>query len=71
MVTYSNAVAAGNLHAILKADGSTAELNQLKKDLEAMVTALKEKLGFVQGILGGVATPCLVVSQEGRITYLN
>ena len=71
MVAYSNAVAAGNLHAILGADGSTAELNQLKNDLEAMVTALKEKLGFVQGILGGIATPCLVVNQEGRITYLN
>ena len=71
MVTYSNAVAAGNLHASLGAGGSTAELNQLKKDLGAMVTALKEKLGFVQGILGGIATPCLVVNQEGRITYRN
>ncbi|WP_374291632.1 methyl-accepting chemotaxis protein [Desulfovibrio desulfuricans] len=71
MVAYTNAVTAGNLDAVLKAGGSTAELNQLKKDLWAMVSALKEKLGFVQGILGGIATPCLVVNQAGQITYLN
>lgn len=71
MVAYTNAVTEGNLDAVLKTGGSTAELNQLKKDLWAMVSALKEKLGFVQGVLGGIATPCLVVNQEGRITYLN
>jgi Methyl-accepting chemotaxis protein len=71
MVAYTNAVTEGNLDAVLKAGGSTAELNLLKKDLWAMVSALKEKLGFVQGVLGGIATPCLVVNQDGRITYLN
>jgi len=71
MVAYSRAVTDGDLNAALAAGGSTAELNQLQKDMEAMVRTLKEKLGFVQGILGGITMPCLVVDLEGRITYLN
>ena len=71
MVAYSNAVSEGNLAAALHSGGSTAELNKLQKDMQAMVGILKEKLGFVQGILGGIAAPCLVVDLEGRITFLN
>ena len=71
MVAYSNAVSEGNLAATLASGGSTAELNKLQKDMQAMVGILKEKLGFVQGILGGIASPCLVVDLEGRITFLN
>ncbi|NDY57757.1 hypothetical protein G3N56_13555 [Desulfovibrio sulfodismutans] len=71
MVAYARAVADGDLSAQLQAGGSTAELNLLQEDLGTMVAALKEKLGFVQGILGGITMPCLVVNPEGRITYLN
>jgi len=71
MVAFARNVAGGDLNAPLQAGGSTAELNQLQKDMETMVAALKEKLGFVQGILGGITMPCLVVNPEGRITYLN
>ena len=71
MVAYSNAVSEGNLSAAPNSGGSTAELNKLQKDMQGMVGTLKEKLGFVQGILGGIAAPCLVVDLEGRITFLN
>jgi PAS domain S-box-containing protein len=71
MVAYTRAVAGGDLSARLNAGGSTEELNQLQKDLGTMVLALKEKLGFVQGILGGITMPCLVVDLTGRITYIN
>ena len=71
MVAYSNAVSEGDLAAALNSGGSTAELNKLQKDMQSMVGILKEKLGFVQGILGGIAAPCLVVDLEGRITFLN
>ncbi|MDQ7830802.1 MAG: methyl-accepting chemotaxis protein [Desulfovibrionaceae bacterium] len=71
MVAFARDVAGGDLGATLQAGGSTAELNQLRTDMETMVATLKEKLGFVQGILGGITMPCLVVSPEGRITYLN
>ena len=71
MVAFSNAVSEGNLAATLSTGGSTAELNKLKKDMQGMVCILKEKLGFVQGILGGIAAPCLVVDLEGHITFLN
>ena len=71
MVAFSNAVSEGNLDATLSTGGSTAELNKLQKDMQGMVCILKEKLGFVQGILGGIAAPCLVVDLEGRITFLN
>ncbi|QLA21641.1 methyl-accepting chemotaxis protein [Desulfolutivibrio sulfoxidireducens] len=71
MMAYTRAVAVGDLDATLGDGGSTAELNALRADLEVMVAALKEKLGFVQGILNGVTMPCLVANLEGRITYLN
>ncbi len=71
MVAYTRTVADGDLTAELRATGSTAELNALQADLRVMVAALKEKLGFVQGILNGVTMPCLVANPEGRITYLN
>ncbi|MGE4503781.1 MAG: methyl-accepting chemotaxis protein [Desulfovibrionaceae bacterium] len=71
MCRYASAVAGGELGAAPPATGCTSELCRLGTDMRAMVEALKERLGFSQGILGGMAEPCLVADMDGRITFLN
>ncbi|EPR40254.1 methyl-accepting chemotaxis sensory transducer with Pas/Pac sensor [Desulfovibrio sp. X2] len=47
------------------------ELFRLSKNLGGMVGDLKNRLGFAQGILQGMTTPCLVVDNELRLTFVN
>jgi methyl-accepting chemotaxis protein len=48
-----------------------AEMATLADGVRAMFTEVKKKLGFAQGVLAGVALPCLVLDREGRITFAN
>jgi len=48
-----------------------AEMAALADGVRAMFTEVKKKLGFAQGVLAGVAVPCLVLDREGRITFVN
>ncbi|WP_449242159.1 methyl-accepting chemotaxis protein, partial [Desulfovibrio sp.] len=47
------------------------ELAKLAGDLGSMVGQLKNKLGFSEGVLKGIPTPCLLVGPEGTILWLN
>jgi methyl-accepting chemotaxis protein len=47
------------------------ELTRLSSDLGDMVGLLKNKLGFSEGVLKGIATPCVLVGPDGRILWVN
>jgi methyl-accepting chemotaxis protein len=47
------------------------ELAQMSEDLKAMVQKLKDRLGFSQGILNGMATACIVTDEQDRATFVN
>jgi len=71
MTEYADKVSSGDLNADFTIRGSTRELAVLGKDIGIMVQSLKEKLGFSQGILDGLAIPCIVAGADGRILFLN
>ncbi|MGE4551860.1 MAG: methyl-accepting chemotaxis protein [Desulfovibrionaceae bacterium] len=71
MGRFANQVAQGDMAAKPGYTGSTRELTELGRDIQAMVDTLKEKLGFAQGILAGMATPCVVADPKGDVTFLN
>ncbi|NCC26119.1 MAG: methyl-accepting chemotaxis protein, partial [Deltaproteobacteria bacterium] len=67
---YARNVAQGDLNARLQ--GSFRfELGLMVEDLKAMVLKLKDRLGFSQGILQGMATACVVTDEQDRATFLN
>ncbi|MDR2160823.1 MAG: methyl-accepting chemotaxis protein [Desulfovibrio sp.] len=47
------------------------EVGRLGRDFAAMVSQLKERLGFAQSILKGLVLPFAVVDSGGKLTYLN
>ncbi|MCA1944228.1 MAG: methyl-accepting chemotaxis protein [Desulfovibrio sp.] len=69
---YTQEVADGNLNAVV-AVGSGTELVDLTENVKRMIADLKNRLGFAQGVLGGISStvPCLVADREGRITFIN
>ncbi|GAB7079090.1 methyl-accepting chemotaxis protein [Megalodesulfovibrio paquesii] len=69
---YTHAVADGDLNATV-AVGTGKELLELAENVRRMIAVLKNRLGFAQGVLGGIASavPCLVTDQAGRITFIN
>ena len=67
---YAEAVSAGDLNRTITAR-SKDEIGSLVRALGHMVGQLKERLGFAQGIMHGIAIPFAVVDAEGRLTYLN
>ncbi len=71
MCRFTAHVSGGYLNAVPDFAGTTKELSVLGNDMKAMVATLKEKLGFSQGILDGMSSPCLVADPTGKITFLN
>jgi methyl-accepting chemotaxis protein len=70
IIEYANSVASGDFHA--KLDGTFRyELGELAEHLGKMSGDLKEKFGFVQGVLDGIILPCAVIDTDGCMTYLN
>ena len=63
-------VTAGDFRVSFAVPGQD-ELAVLARDLGGMVAQLKNKLGFSDGVLRGIATPCLLVGPDGRIIWLN
>lgn len=46
------------------------EMAELASDIEAMLATLK-RLGFAQGLLDGMTSPCFVVDTKYRLTFVN
>jgi methyl-accepting chemotaxis protein len=48
-----------------------AEMLQLASGVRQMFNTVKERLGFAQGVLTGIAQPCLVLDPQGRLAFIN
>ncbi|WP_147822357.1 methyl-accepting chemotaxis protein [Salidesulfovibrio onnuriiensis] len=70
IIEYANHIASGNFHAELEGNFKY-ELAELASHLDKMSAELKEKFGFVQGVLDGIILPCVVMDTKGCMTYLN
>ena len=51
--------------------GGQDELASLAGDIGKMVVQLKDKLGFSEGVLNGIPTPCLILGADRKIIWLN
>ena len=69
-----------SLAAITKriADGDlTARFNETRPEIgvfgsvKRMTETLKNRLGFAQGVMNGIATPCIVVDPNAKILFMN
>ncbi len=70
ILQYVRAVAGGNLHA--QPQGAFhGEMGEVVQSTEAMVGQLKEKLGFSEGILGGMTLPVVVVDENNCVMFVN
>jgi len=67
---YAQAVAGGDLKASVQGTFG-GELGALAAHVQAMVGQLKIRLGFAQGILGALDSPCLVTDNNGLATFIN
>jgi PAS domain S-box-containing protein len=67
---YAQAVADGDLNVRVQGRFG-GELGALAAHVQAMVAQLKARLGFAQGILGALDSPCLVSDTDGRATFIN
>jgi len=67
---YAQAVAAGDFNRTI-ASTSRDEVGTLVNALQSMVQQIRERLGFAQSILRGIAEPFVVADATGAITYLN
>ncbi|WP_051261872.1 methyl-accepting chemotaxis protein [Desulfovibrio inopinatus] len=70
LLAYSHEISQGNLHAEMSFSSSN-EWGDLAKTITAMVTALKEKLGFAQGIMDAIITPCVISNVDCNVIHVN
>ena len=70
LVANAGQVAAGNLAVEFEQQGKD-ELATLSTDIGKMVAQLKDKLGFSEGVLNGIAAPCLIIGADKKILWLN
>ncbi|WP_353119274.1 methyl-accepting chemotaxis protein [Nitratidesulfovibrio sp.] len=63
-------IAAGDFSSELKGV-FRCELDDLSRQISAMLGELKRKLGFSQGILQGLTVPFIVSGPDGEILFLN
>ncbi|KHK01052.1 methyl-accepting chemotaxis protein [Desulfovibrio sp. TomC] len=70
IAAFTAAVAAGNLKAPLTGR-FRFELAGLAHNLERMVGELKTKLGFAEGVMQGIPTPCGIVGPDCTMLWAN
>ncbi|NJB67579.1 methyl-accepting chemotaxis protein [Desulfobaculum xiamenense] len=70
MERFAGRVAEGDFRAEL--DGEYRfEFAGLAHHVRAMVEELKRKLGFSEGVLGGITLPCTITGPDNRILHVN
>ncbi len=70
IAAFAAAVADGDLKAVLRGR-FRFELAGLAHNLERMVAELKTKLGFAQGVMEGIPTPCGIVGPDCNMLWAN
>ncbi|MFV0421317.1 Cache 3/Cache 2 fusion domain-containing protein [Oleidesulfovibrio sp.] len=67
---FTAAVAQGNYNASISYQADDA-IGKTIIAVQRMVAVIKERLGFSNGILQGMATPCIVVDTNESISFVN
>ncbi len=67
---YAREVRAGNYDGNLVVHNQD-EIGDLSESLNSMCKAIKEKIGFSEGILKGLTVPCIVSDPHGSISLVN
>jgi methyl-accepting chemotaxis protein len=67
---YASEVAQGNLQATLEGK-YRYEFRGLARQIESMVRELKNKLGFSEGVLKGLALPCSLIGPDHKLVWTN
>lgn len=67
---FASEVTGGNLQARLEGNYKF-ELKSLAEQVETMVQELKNKLGFSQGVLNGLALPCSILGPDHKLIWVN
>jgi methyl-accepting chemotaxis protein len=70
LLEYARGVERGDYSARIEA-GSDDEVGDLTATVKSMVETLKNKLGFADGVVRGMASPTLIVNASGEITHVN
>ena len=70
LTSFTEAVAKGDFKATLSGK-FRAEMRSFADNLCVMVDELKKRLGFAQGVLNGIPTPCFIVGSDFKVTWLN
>lgn len=67
---FANKIADGDLNA-KNSSSFSGEILVLYTAIDRMVHELKEKLGFAQGVLNAIPTPCGIVGSDFNMRWLN
>jgi len=67
---FTSRIAQGDFKAQL-GSGFKFELASLAGNIRSMVAEIKNKLGFSQGVLMGIPTPCGIVGPDFKMLWLN
>jgi methyl-accepting chemotaxis protein len=70
LLKYASEIADGDLGAQLQGT-YRFEFMALSAQIEAMVSELKEKLGFSDGVLKGMTLPCALVGPANNLLWVN
>jgi methyl-accepting chemotaxis protein len=71
LLTTSAEKVAGGDFDVSFAVGGQDELGRLAGDIDTMVGQLKVKLGFSEGVLNGIPTPCGIVGPDFTMLWVN
>ena len=70
IVSFTSSIAHGDFKAQLRT-GFKYELAHLADNIRSMVGEIKNKLGFSQGVLMGIPTPCGIVGPDFKMLWAN
>lgn len=70
ILDFASEVAGGNLQARLEGRYKF-EFKSLAAQIDTMVRELKIKLGFSEGVLGGIPLPCALLGSDHKLLWVN
>lgn len=68
---YSHEVAEGDYDAVIDDSDLGPRLTIMAENISSMVGTLKDKISYLDGVLRGFTSPCFVVDQDERITFVS
>ena len=71
VAAYAGRVSDGDYDTPVQCEGDVAEMEDMALAIKRMVATLKEKIGYLGGVLQGMTVPCLAVDARERLTFIN